>query len=74
MTPAKERCAERARLADALARAVSAVYAHCREYKAARGRKENTLEFSLALQNVLDVERTIVHAYDDHVKKHGCRR
>ena len=70
---AEERCAERARLAEELAHAVSDVYARSREYKAARDRNENTLEITSMLQTLRDVERSAVHAYDDHIKKHGCK-
>jgi len=71
--PTKESCAQRARLANALAQAVSDVYARDREYQGAKDRKENTFEFSLALENTRAVERAAVHAYDDHIKKHGCK-
>ena len=71
--PAEERCAERVRLADVLARAVSDVYARSREYKAARDRNENKIEIILVLQTARAVERAAVNAFDDNVEKHGCR-
>ena len=70
--PIEERCAERAKLADAVARAVSDVYGRSREYKAARDRNENTVEITLVLQTARDVEPSAVDVYDDHVEKHGC--
>jgi hypothetical protein len=71
--PSEQRCAERSRLADALARAVSDVYARSREYKAAKDRHENTLGLTLVLQTARDVERDAVHAYDEHINEHGCK-
>jgi hypothetical protein len=71
--PAEERCTERARLAEALARAVSDVYARSREYNDARERKENVVQITLVLQAARDVERAAVRAYDEHIKKHGCK-
>ncbi len=71
--PADGICRERARLAEELAHAVSDVYSRSREYKAAKDRNENTLEITLVLQTSRDVERSAVHAYDDHIKKHGCK-
>jgi len=71
--PSKESCAQRARLANALAQAVSDVYARDREYQGAKERKENTFEFSLALENARAAEGVAVDAYDNHIKKHGCR-
>ena len=71
--PAKESCGRRARFAEALAQAVSNVYARDREYQGAKERKENTFEFSLALENARAAERAAVHAYDEHIKKHGCK-
>jgi hypothetical protein len=71
--PAEAKCAERVQLADALTRAVADACARSREYQAARDRKENTFEFSLALQNARVVERAAVYAYDHHLKKHGCK-
>ena len=69
----KESCARRARFAEALAQAVSDVYARDREYQGAKCRKENTFEFSLALENARAAERVAVDAYDAHIRKHGCR-
>jgi len=71
--PLKERCAERARLADVLAQAVADVYARNREYQRAKNRKESTVEITLVLQTARDVERAALHACDDHVEKHGCK-
>jgi hypothetical protein len=71
--PAEERCAERAKLADALARAVSDVYAKGREFQRAKDRKENTLELYAALQAAREYERALVRSYDQHLKNHGCK-
>ena len=70
--PAEEKCAERAKLADAVARAVADLYARSRDYSAARDRKENPEQFSIALTAARNAERIAVHDYDDHIKKHGC--
>ncbi len=43
-----------------------------RVVQAAKDQKENTFEFSLALQNARHAERAAVHAYYDHVEKHSC--
>ncbi len=72
--PAEERCDERAKLGDAVAQAVSNLYARTREYQDARDRKENPEQFSIALAAARNAERTAVHAYDEHIKKHGCKR
>jgi len=58
---------------DSLARTVSDVYARSREYNDARGRNENIVQITLVLQAARNVERAAVHAYDDHIKKHGCK-
>ena len=78
--PAEARCVERARLADILAQAVADLYAINREYQRAKNRNEDTVRITLVLQTVTsmlqtsrDVERSAVHAYDDHIKKHGCK-
>ena len=69
----REKCSERAKLAHAVAQAVLSLNACSREYQDARERKENTFEFSLALENARAAEHAAVHAYHDHIKKHGCR-
>ncbi len=71
--PAEARCAERARLGDAVAQAVSNLYARSREYQDARDRKENPEQISIALAAARDVERAAVRDYDEHVQKHGCK-
>jgi len=50
------------------------VYARSREYERAKDRKENTFEFSLALENGRAAERAAVDAYDDHIRKHVSAR
>ena len=69
----KESCARRARFAEALAQAVSNMFARDREYQGAKERKENTFEFSLALENARAAERAAVDAYDGHIRQHRCR-
>jgi hypothetical protein len=49
------------------------VYARSREYQRAKNRKENTAQITLVLQAARDIKRAAVHAYDDHIKKHGCK-
>ena len=71
--PAAEKCVERAKLADAVTRAVSDVYVRSCEYHNAVNRKESIVEFTMALQTARDVEHAVVRAYDDHIKKHGYR-
>ena len=71
--PADEICAERARLAEELAHAVSDIYARSREYQDARDRKENPEQISIALSAARTVERAAVQAYDDPHQEHGCK-
>jgi len=68
----REKCAERAKLAHAVAQAVLSLNACLREYHDARDRQENPEQISVALTAAREVERTAVHDYDDHIKKHGC--
>jgi len=49
------------------------VFARDREYQGAKERKENTFEFSLALENARAAERAAVDAYDGHIRQHRCR-
>jgi hypothetical protein len=69
----RQKCAERAKLAHAVGQAVLSLNARSRGYQDARERKENTFQFSLALENARAAEHAAVHAYHDHIKKHGCR-
>ena len=68
----RQKCAERAKLAHAVAQAVLSLNACLREYHDARDRQENPEQISVALTAAREVERTAVHDYDDHIKKHGC--
>ena len=69
----REKCAERAKLAHAVAQAVLNLNACSREYQDARDRKENPEQISIALTSAREAERAAIHAYDEHIKVHGCK-
>ena len=52
----RQKCAERAKLAHAVGQAVLSLNARSRGYQDARERKENTFQFSLALENARAAE------------------
>jgi len=70
----REKCAERAQLAHAVAQAVLSLNACSREYQDARDREEDPEQISIALTAAREAKRAAVHAYDEHIKKHGCSR
>lgn len=69
----QEKCAERARLAGAVARAVKDMCARSREYRDAVDRKEIPKQIGANLTTAHDLERDAVYAYDDHIKNHSCK-
>ena len=71
--PAEERCAERAKLAKAVARAISDAHARSREYQHAKNQQEDTGDITMVLEAARAVERVAVDAYKGHVRKHGCK-
>jgi len=66
-------CADRAMLSLKLSKAVSSLYARKAEYRAAKKKKDDTVNFSIALQLAIDEERTAENAYRQHIEQHGCK-